>query len=132
MGCRILIVDDSSVTRAVLKKTIGMVEDVAVDDIFEAANGAEALSLLSQQQVDLIFADLNMPEIDGTELTSRVFADMPGVTPAIVVVTTEASSTRVERFIAQGVKGYVHKPFTPEAIRDVLLNIVGVKAGGTN
>ena len=132
MGCRVLIVDDSSVTRAVLKKTIGMVDDVPVEEIFEAANGAEALSLLSHQQVDLIFTDLNMPEMDGTELTTRLLTEMPGVAPTIIVVTTEASSARVDRLLAKGVKGYVHKPFTPEAIRDVLLDVVGVISGGTN
>lgn len=123
MGCKILIVDDSSVTRAVLKKTIGMT-DVPVDKIFEASNGYEALSVLGSEEIDLVFADLNMPEMDGRELTTRIFAmadDTP--TPTVVVVTTEASRVRVDELIAKGVKGYVHKPFTPEAIRDVLIEV---------
>ena len=133
MGYRILIVDDSSVTRAVLKKTIGMVDDVPVEEIFEADNGTEALALLSHQQVDLIFADLNMPEMDGMELTTHIFTQMPGATaPAIIVVTTEASSARVARLLAKGVKGYVHKPFTPESIRDALLDVLPVNSGVNN
>lgn len=123
MGCKILIVDDSSVTRAVLKKTIGMT-DVAVDKIFEASNGYEALSVLGCEEIDLVFADLNMPEMDGRELTTRIFAmadDTP--TPTVVVVTTEASRVRVDELMAKGVKGYVHKPFTAEAIRDVLIEV---------
>jgi two-component system chemotaxis response regulator CheY len=120
MGCKILIVDDSSVTRAVLKKTIGMTE-VPVDEIFEASNGQEALSVLGSEDIDLVFADLNMPEMDGRELTTRIFAMADdGPAPTVVVVTTEASTSRIDELMAKGVKGYVHKPFTPEDIREVL------------
>jgi CheY-like chemotaxis protein len=120
MGCKILIVDDSSVTRAVLKKTIGMTE-VPVDAIFEASNGQEALSVLGSEDIDLVFADLNMPEMDGRELTTRIFAMADdGPAPTVVVVTTEASTSRIDELMAKGVKGYVHKPFTPEDIREVL------------
>ncbi len=126
MSIKILIVDDSAVTRAVLRKTIDMT-DVPVAEICEAANGKEALAVLQDEQIDLIFADLNMPEMNGTELATQVLsAEQSDAVPVIVVVTTEASPPRINDLLAKGVRGYVHKPFTPESIRDVLQDVLDI------
>jgi len=120
MTSRILIVDDSAVVRAVLKKTILMTE-VPVGEILQAANGKQALEIMQQQPIDLVFADLNMPEMNGLEMARHVLChDNIAHKPAIVVVTTEASAARIEELKDIGVKAYVHKPFTPEQIRNVL------------
>lgn len=125
MGYRILIVDDSSVTRAVLVKTIGMT-DFPVEEIVQAENGAQALQILPEQPFNLVMADLNMPEMNGVEMTARILADERTKNIPVVVITTEASTARIEELKAAGVKGYVHKPFTPEGIRDMLQDILGM------
>jgi two-component system, chemotaxis family, chemotaxis protein CheY len=125
MGYRILIVDDSSVTRSVLKKTIGMT-DFPVQDITQAENGQQALQLLSQEPFDLVMADLNMPQMNGIEMTQHILADNRLKTIPVVVITTEASTTRIEELKAVGIRGYVHKPFTAEGIRNMLLDVLGI------
>jgi len=123
MSYRILIVDDSAVTRAILKRTIGML-DLPVEEIFEAGNGKEGLAVLAQHEVDLVFTDLNMPGMGGIEMASRILERSDLAKIPVVVVTTEASEQRIQELQAKGVRKYLHKPFTPETIRDVLTEIL--------
>lgn len=119
MAYNILIVDDSSIVRAVIQRTVRMC-GVDIGEIYEAANGKEALTQLQGAWVDIIFADINMPVMNGIELIEEL--DRQGTlkeTP-VVVVTTDRSEVRIERLKAHGVREYLNKPFTPEQIRDVL------------
>ena len=125
MAYKILIVDDSSIVRSVLKKTIGMAE-VPTEEIFEAGDGNEALELLKQQQIDLILADLNMPGMNGSEMIEHILADEKTCHIPVVVISTEASTTRIDQLQARGVRKYLHKPFTPEVVRDVLFDVLGI------
>ena len=124
MEYKILIVDDSSVTRAVLKKTIGMT-DFPVQDIVQAENGEQALRMLRQEPFDLVMADLNMPQMNGIAMTQRILSDESLKSIPVVVITTEASVSRIEELKAAGIRGYVHKPFTAEGIRNMLLEVLG-------
>ncbi len=119
MAFKILIVDDSSVTRSVLRKTIAMT-DIDVDEILEAGDGLEALDVLSDNQVDLIMADINMPRMNGMEMTAAILANEKTRDIPVVIVTTHSDDTRINELCSQGVKKYIHKPFTPEKIRDAL------------
>jgi two-component system chemotaxis response regulator CheY len=124
MANKFLIVDDSSTTRAVIKRTINMAQ-IPTENIYEAGNGAEALALLEQFKVDLVLADLNMPVMGGVEMTQKMrknpaFKDIP-----VIVVSSESMEKKIALLRAQGVKGYIKKPFTPEQIRDVVLEVIG-------
>ncbi len=119
MGCTILIVDDSAVTRAVLRKTIEMT-GLPVDGVVQAANGVEALRQLERHPVGLILADLNMPELGGADMADKLFENPAYRDIPLVLITTEASTTRIEQLQRKGVKGYIHKPFTPETVRSML------------
>jgi two-component system chemotaxis response regulator CheY len=123
MAYKILIVDDSAVTRMVLKKTIGMI-DVPVQEIFEAGNGLEALELLSEHSVDLILADINMPEMNGMEMAAAVLANPATADIPVAIISTHTEDARINELRSQGVKAYIHKPFTAETIRDVLSEIL--------
>lgn len=119
MACKILIVDDSKVTRMVLKKIINMV-GTDVDEIIEAGDGMEALELLCSHQVDLILSDINMPNMNGMEMVAAILGNEKTRDVPVVLITTHASDSRIQELCSQGVKKYIHKPFTPESIRDVL------------
>ena len=123
MGYKILIVDDSAITRAVLAKTIAMT-DIPVEEIYHAANGREALDLLASQGVDLVLTDLNMPELNGREMAAKLCESQSTSHIPIIVISTEASSTRIDDLQARGIKNYIHKPFTAEEIRNVLLDVL--------
>jgi two-component system, chemotaxis family, chemotaxis protein CheY len=125
MEYNILIVDDSTVTRMVLKKTIGMAE-IPVKRIYEASNGREALDLLCGQSVDLILTDLNMPEMNGMEMTAAILGNPKTRHIPVVLITTHASDVRIQELRSQGVKHYIHKPFTPEMIRDALNSLLEI------
>ena len=68
---RILIVDDSSMMREMIKRVVKLT-DVAVDEILEAGDGAEALKILESRDVQLLLTDINMPVMTGADLLRRV------------------------------------------------------------
>lgn len=125
MAYKILIVDDSVVTRMVLKKTIEMT-GVPVEEFYEAGNGREALDLLNDIQVDLILTDINMPEMNGMEMTAAIMGNKKTSNIPVVIITTHASDIRIKELCDQGVRSYIHKPFTPEKIRDALHEILEI------
>ncbi len=126
MSYNILIIDDSVLTRVAIKRIIGMIEDIEVDEIYEAENGVDALEILETHQVGLVLADLNMPRMGGIELVGQMkerqnFAGIP-----VVVISTESSMTRVKELLESGIADYLHKPFTPEEFRSMLAKNLGV------
>jgi len=123
MAYKILIVDDSTVTRMVLKKIIGMI-DIPVQEILEASNGNEGLDVLSEHSVDLVLADINMPEMNGMEMAAAVLANPATADIPVVIISTHTEDARINELRSQGIKAYIHKPFTAETIRDVLGEIL--------
>lgn len=123
MAYNILIVDDSGVTRAVLKRTIEMTQ-VPVENFYEAANGVQGLEKLETESVDLIMTDINMPEMNGMEMAAAILGNPNTTNIPIVIISTHAEDTRIQELKSQGIKAYIHKPFTPEGIREVLDNVL--------
>ncbi|NLG34832.1 MAG: response regulator [Lentisphaerae bacterium] len=119
MAYNILIVDDSKIVRTVIERAIHL-SGVEIGKILQAANGQEALDHLGSAWVDIVFADINMPVMDGVEMVEEM--DRRGLVRDIpvVIVSTDRSEMRMQQLKAHGVKEYLNKPFTPEAIRDIL------------
>lgn len=130
MAYNILIVDDSTPMRAVIKKII-RASGFDVGAFFEAANGSEALARLDENWLDLVLTDYNMPDMDGLALLKKMKADDCIKTIPVVVVTTEGSHSRIDDFMAYGAAAYIKKPFAPEAIRQTLNNLLGEPENGT-
>jgi two-component system chemotaxis response regulator CheY len=127
MAYNILVVDDSQTMRAVIVKTISMAE-VEVSKLFEATNGKEALELLEREWVDIVFADINMPVMNGIEMVEHmVKLGYMECTP-VVVISTEGSKTRLDALRSMGVRGFLRKPISPELFKTV---VDGVLAGVT-
>lgn len=124
MALNVLVVDDSMVGRAMVIKSLKL-SGVEVGELHQAANGREGLEALDNHWVDLVFADINMPVMNGEEMIDRIRANPAYGEMPIVVISTEGSQTRIERLVAMDAR-FIHKPFTPEMIRDVVLDIVGV------
>lgn len=123
MSLRVLIVDDSKAMRAVVKKTLSAA-GFAVDECIESANGKEALEVLRNQEVDVILCDLHMPEMDGLELL-QALQNEGRVPSCFILVTTEGRKERLRQALALGARGYVIKPFQPEALRKILSLFMG-------
>ncbi len=126
MSYNILIVDDSRTTRMVISKTLNL-SGVPINQLYEAENGKVALKILEENWIDLVLADINMPEMDGVEMVDHMAKDGLLKTIPVVIVSTEGSQTRIEEMRAKGVKAYVRKPFTPELIKNLVEDILGEK-----
>ena len=116
---RILIVDDSSMMRALIKRVV-LLTNVPVEEILEARDGVEALSLLSSHDVQLLFTDINMPGMNGAELLRQLANDDRWRRLTRVVISTDGSTARREEVADLSVRCYLKKPFSPEVLRDVL------------
>jgi two-component system chemotaxis response regulator CheY len=125
MAFNILIVDDSMTVRRTLAKVVGLC-DLDVGDLLQAANGREALELLQGHWVDLVLSDLNMPEMNGVELIEQMAADPMLQSVPVVVISTEGSRERIDQLVESGIRGFVRKPFTPEQVREVIIETLGV------
>ena len=124
MALTILLTDDSSPMRKVLKKTF-KAAGYSESQFLEAADGKEGLEQLKNHKVDIVITDYTMPEMNGLEMIRSMKADPVLSQIPVVVVTTEGSSEIIDRFMEQGANGYIKKPFTPEQVRDLLVKILG-------
>jgi len=126
MPFNILIVDDSASMRKVLKKSIIMCH-IGDINFSEAENGEEALKVLKKEWIDLIFTDINMPIMDGFELVSNLYKDNIHQNTPIIVVTSDTSAQNAEAAKKYNIKHIMYKPFRPEAIRELLINLLGLE-----
>ena len=124
MALDLLIVDDSPVTRKMVRRAVGLA-GLEIGDVYEAGDGEEALAQLAQHAVHLVLADINMPNMNGMELVERMSQD-PGLSSIpVIIVATPMSEQRVERLLDIGARAYLAKPFRPEALRDLVVEILG-------
>ena len=124
MGISILIVDDSALTRAFIRRTILMVGET-VGPIYEAADGRAGLEQLRRQPVDLLLADLQMPTMDGVQMVRQMWAEPALARTPVVIVSADPNTDRLNQLKAEGAVGYLRKPFTPEEFQRALQPILG-------
>lgn len=113
----ILIVDDSSALRSLIKSLIEEIGDI---NVFEAPTGFEALKILPRQPFDLIFMDINMPDINGLELTNFIKNNDQYKNIHIVFVSTESSEEDIKKGMALGAFAYLPKPFKSEELHGIV------------
>jgi len=124
MSLNVLVVDDSSTMRKMIKRTL-QVSGLPIGDVYEASNGREGLLTLAKYRIDLALIDINMPEMNGEEMISRMkrnpsFTDLP-----VVIVSTEGSATRIASLVSYEKVGFVHKPFSPERLSQIVHEVTG-------
>jgi two-component system chemotaxis response regulator CheY len=122
MSLNILIVDDSAMMRAMIKRVTALSE-IPIDHIYEAANGAEAIKVLEEHDVQAVFTDINMPVMTGTELLRAIAANDRWRNLLRVIISTDGSEARRNEVRELDVRFYVEKPFRPEVMRDVLSSL---------
>jgi len=124
---RALIVDDSSVMRKIVERSLRQA-GVALTEVLEAGNGAEALGVLGERNVDLILCDINMPVMDGLEFVKQLQTLDNSKSTPVVMITTEGSESHVVQALSYGARGYIRKPFTPDQVREHVLPILDGQA----
>lgn len=126
---QILIVDDSSVMRKIVERSLRQA-GLEPMKVIEAGSGTEGLEMLKTHSVQLILSDINMPSMDGLEFLRQIRAQnlAPGV--PVVMITTESSEEHVKQAILSGAQGYIRKPFTAEQVKERVLPLLAVVQGG--
>lgn len=127
MSLNVLVVDDSAVMRRMIRRTLEL-SGIPLGEVYEAGNGEGGLELLKVHWVDLVLLDLNMPVMDGEAMLSRLRADESLRGVKVVVISTEGSETRIQQ-LQPHIDGYIHKPFTPEALGAAIRTLTGVHDG---
>src|SRR5882757_7336694 len=106
----VLIVDDDPFIRKLIATTL---EDVAGFELAEASNGAEAVAVAASAAPQLIFLDIDMPEMDGLEACRQIRAS-PATAESTIVMLTAAAADGVEREAeSAGADLFLTKPFSP-------------------
>lgn len=122
MGLRVLIVDDSSVMRKILERSLRQASESAIDEVIEAGDGGEAMEKLEGASVSVIFSDINMPNVNGLEFL-RLLKESPHKDLPVIMVTTEGGEKTVMEAISLGAKGFIRKPFTAAQMVDALAKV---------
>lgn len=120
---KILIVDDSSTMRKIVMRTL---RQAGYDgaEVLEAGDGVEGLAVLDQGSVDLIFSDINMPNMGGLDFLKALRDRDESEDTPVVMVTTEGAQSSMSEAVELGANGYVVKPFTADKLRSVLEEVL--------
>ncbi len=117
---RILVVDDFSTMRRIVKNILKQLE---FTNVVDADDGTTAWEVLNKDKIDFVVSDWNMPKMTGLELLKKVrnseeFADIP-----FLMVTAEGQQENIIEAVQAGVSNYIVKPFTPETFEQKIKKI---------
>ena len=114
MAIRILVVDDATFIRDMVKKHLR--EKIPGVEVYEAVDGSRALAAMKSQTMDLILSDWEMPNMSGEELLRAVRSSDQGAATPFVMISSRGDRNHVIKAAESGVSDYLTKPFTPEEL----------------
>ena len=117
---KILIVDDASFMRVVLKDIL--VSNGLVSQVFEAGDGIAAVDSYKQQRPDIVTMDINMPKADGIQALKAIMQLNPKA--KVVMVTAVEQKHIVQDAIRAGARDYVVKPFDRSNVAMVISKVI--------
>ena len=119
---RVLVVDDSLIAR---NHNVRVLQGMGLAKIEQAENGSQALTLVKDQEFDLIVTDYNMPEMDGRELSEFIrFNPSTAHIPIIMVTSESINSPHMANIQQTGVNALCDKPFEPEEVKRMLIALL--------
>ncbi|WP_159442216.1 response regulator [Chitinophaga niabensis] len=121
----VLVVDDNNMNRRVLEMIL-----LKINTTFHSAtNGIEALHLMEQHDFDMVFTDIQMPEMDGLTLARNIrqLKDRDKAGLPIIAITGNAVKEDLDRYLDAGINSYILKPFREKEILETLRNEVSQK-----
>jgi len=104
VGAKVLVVDDEAGPREALRMILNVEHDVHT-----ASSGQQALAMIEESKPDLVFLDIRMPEMDGTEVLRRIKEMAPDV--EVAMITAYAAVQSAQRAMRLGALDYITKPF---------------------
>jgi two-component system, chemotaxis family, chemotaxis protein CheY len=118
----IMTVDDA----LTMRKMIAFTLKTAGHEMLEAPDGLAAFQLLEQRPVDLIISDVNMPNMDGIELTRQLRQTALHRRTPILLLTTESDDSMKAKGKAAGATGWIVKPFKQEQLLAVVDKVLAL------
>lgn len=118
---RILVADDTKNIRMMITTFF----EIQGDEVIEATNGKEAMDIFQNQQFDIAFLDIKMPEISGTEVLRRIRAK--GINTPVVIMTAFATVKNAVECTKLGAVAYLQKPFTTDRLKTTLNEFTSLK-----
>jgi len=112
---KILIVDDFSTMRRIVKNLLG---DLGYSNTTEADDGKTAWPLLQAGDFDFVVTDWNMPGMTGIDLLKSIRGDARLAKLPVLMVTAEAQRDQIIEAAKAGVNGYIIKPFTAVTLKE--------------
>lgn len=124
LGAKLLVVDDE----ASMRKTIShMVQKMGFKNVLTAENGKRALDLISISKFDLVIADINMPEMTGSELFSTIKKDRRYANISFIFITAETTKEVVAKVAEEGADEYLIKPFVLNTLEVKITKVLNKK-----
>jgi two-component system cell cycle response regulator DivK len=112
MSYRILVIEDQEDNRKIVRDLV----TASGYELMEASTGEEGLEVAVRERPDLILMDIQLPGIDGYEVTRRIKADPNLCKIPIIAVTSYALSGDDKKAFSAGCDGYVTKPYSPRLL----------------
>ncbi|GAB4278592.1 MAG: response regulator [Candidatus Rifleibacteriota bacterium] len=120
VGKKILIVDDATIMRLMLKH---LFENNDFEVVGEASNGNEAVELYAKHKPDLVTMDITMPDMDGITAVRKILAVDPNA--KIIMCSAMGQVDKVKAAVMAGAKSFLVKPLQPERVLATVKQILG-------
>jgi PAS domain S-box-containing protein len=117
-GKRVLIADDEQSIREALSQVLSSV-GFGVDS---AMNGREALDVMARKKIDVVIADIKMPEMNGMELYDSIAEGYPALASKVIFLTGDVLSDDVKGFLDRSGRVFLLKPFDPSELLAIIRN----------
>ena len=115
----VLVVDDSETVRQEIARAL----EKAGFAVIEARDGLEALELADKNALNMVILDVNMPRLNGLDMLERLMADPKHRNLPVLMLTTEAQPSMIERAKKAGAKAWVIKPLKAEQLVSVVTKL---------
>ncbi len=122
---KILIVDDESHIRRLLRQSLEDVEEAGCE-IIEAENGLNALLMIKKYRPGLVLLDVMMPVMNGFEVCSAIKKEMKADEVYVIMLTAKGQEIDRKKGIECGADEYITKPFDPEVIAEKAFEILKI------
>jgi two-component system, chemotaxis family, chemotaxis protein CheY len=118
----VLIIDDAYTVREYLRQTL---LHLGISNVDEAENGRAGLMAFERNQPDLVFLDIELPDINGQQLLQKIKAVDDKT--QVVMVTAHNTVDNVQLSISAGASGFIAKPFSPQKVRNIVERCLSAK-----
>lgn len=112
---KVLVVDDSITVREMMKSQL---KDVGVNQIDEAKKGTEAVEKYQSFSPDLVFLDINMPEMNGVEALGRILEINPKA--YVIMLSSLGTKEKISETLQKGAKNFLMKPIETDNLHRII------------